>query len=98
MTAGPNTAERLRRLLLDIYVASILNPVEASEAEHARLLDIVLDAAEGRPFESLGLPFPRDTGPGTPTISLPALAPGWVYVAQRASEALLDSGPPDDAA
>jgi len=56
-----NEAEALRELLLAIYVSGALLPDRGDlpESEAARLLDTVLDAAEGRPFTPLGLPFPR---------------------------------------
>ena len=90
-----NDAHRLRELLQDIYHAGVLNPLNASDGEHMRLLDVVLDAAEGRAFDRLGLPFPREHATlfGA-TVTLPALPAGWVYVATPADEALLDSGPP----
>jgi hypothetical protein len=90
-----NDAERLRELLHDIYHSGVLNPLEASDAEHMRLLDVVLAAAEGREFDRLGLPFPRQKAEACGAVAtLPALPLGWVYVAMPASEALLDSGPP----
>ncbi len=90
-----NDAERLRELLHDIYHSGALNPLEASDAEHMRLLDVVLAAAEGREFDALGLPFPRQKAKACGAVAtLPALPMGWVYVAMPASEALLDSGPP----
>jgi hypothetical protein len=55
----PNTAKRLRKLLLQLYVSAAINPEAASDAELDRVLDIVFAAAEGRPFPDLGLPFPR---------------------------------------
>lgn len=89
-----NDVERLRRLLEDIYHSGALNPLDASDAEHMRLLDVVLAAAEGRTFDDLGLPFPRQRAErGGGVVTLPALPVGWVYVAVPASEALLDSGP-----
>lgn len=57
-TPKPNTVERLRELLLALYVSGVCNPDDAPVEEHARLLDIVLAAGEGRPFADLGLPFP----------------------------------------
>jgi hypothetical protein len=55
----PNTTERLRQLLLELYISSCVNPVIASDEERVRVLDIVLAAGEGRQFPDLGLPFPR---------------------------------------
>ncbi|WP_374572770.1 hypothetical protein [Phenylobacterium sp.] len=49
---------KLRQLLMELYVSSVLFQDELPEAEQARLLDTVLAAAEGREFELLGLPFP----------------------------------------
>ena len=94
-TSRSNEAERLRELLHDLYHSGALNPLDASDAEHMRLLDIVLAAAEGREFDRLGLPFPREKAEACgATATLPALPTGWVYVAMPASDALLDSGPP----
>lgn len=50
---------KLRTLLLDLYVASMLWRDDLPDDEQDRLLTTVLAAAEGRPFEPLGLPFPR---------------------------------------
>lgn len=97
MRSSPNNAVTLRRLLFEIYHAGVLNPPTASNAEHMRLLDIVLAAAEGRDFEALGLPYPRERAPHWgAVVTLPALPAGWVYVATPESEVLLDSGPPCD--
>jgi hypothetical protein len=60
MTAATNTVDRLRQLLLDLYVSGCINPTHVSDAEAKRVLDVVLAAAEGREFEDLGLPFPRE--------------------------------------
>lgn len=56
-----NTAERLRRLLLEIYVSGSIRD-DLPEDELTRLLDTILDAGEGEPFDDLGLPFPRTGG------------------------------------
>jgi hypothetical protein len=57
-----NTAEALRQLLLEIYTTGLLWDDGVPESERQRLLDTVLDAAEGRAFKPLGLPFPmRDS-------------------------------------
>lgn len=58
-------AAQLRALLLELYVCGVLWQDRLSDGEQERLLDTVLAAAEGRPFEPLGLPFPSgDGGPG----------------------------------
>lgn len=58
--AGPNTVERLRELLLQIYVSSSIRD-DLPEAEAVRLLDAIVAAGEGEPFALPGLPFPRTT-------------------------------------
>lgn len=55
--------EKLRQLLLEIYVSGVLIIDDLPEDENVRLLDTVLAAAEGRDFEPLGLPFPREGNP-----------------------------------
>lgn len=42
-----------------LAVAIVVVVIAALRPERARVLDTVLAAAEGRPFEDLGLPFPR---------------------------------------
>lgn len=60
METHANTAPRLRELLLQLYASGVLTGLpELPTDEETRLLDIVLAAAEGRPFRDLGLPFPR---------------------------------------
>jgi hypothetical protein len=49
---------RLRELLMELYVSGVLWQDRLSEPDQKRLLDTVLAAAEGRPFEPPGLPFP----------------------------------------
>jgi hypothetical protein len=53
---------KLRELLTQLYVSSVLWQDRLPDDEQERLLDTVLAAAEGRPFEPLGLPFPRAAG------------------------------------
>jgi hypothetical protein len=54
----PNSAENLRQLLLEIYIAGAIRD-DLPGPEWDRLHTTLIDAAEGRPFEPLGLPFPR---------------------------------------
>jgi hypothetical protein len=61
MTANcaANDVDRLRELLLQIYVSGVLRPdVSLIEAEVDGILDTVLAAAEGRPFRPLPVPLP----------------------------------------
>ena len=53
-------ADKLRGLLMELYASSVLWHDRLPGPEQERLLDTVLAAAEGRPFELLGLPFPRE--------------------------------------
>lgn len=55
-----NTTDRLRQLLLEIYVSGSIRD-DLPTDELARLLDTILAAGEGEPFDDLGLPFPRPT-------------------------------------
>ncbi len=55
-----NNTKRLRQLLLELYSSGSVGLQEGlPEAERKRLLDTVLDAGKGKPFEDLGLPFPQ---------------------------------------
>lgn len=55
-----NREDKLQQLLMELYVASMLRHDQLNEADQERLLSTVLAAAEGRDFELLGLPFPKD--------------------------------------
>lgn len=50
--------EKLRQLLMELYVSSVLWQDQLSGPDQERLLNTVLAAAEGRDFDLLGLPFP----------------------------------------
>jgi hypothetical protein len=52
-------AAALRALLLELYVSGVLWQDRLPDDEPQRRLDTVLAAAEGRPFDALGLPFPH---------------------------------------
>jgi hypothetical protein len=57
-----NTAVNLRRLLWKLYAAGLVandGDPRLSDAELVEVLDVVVDAAEGRPFAVLELPQPR---------------------------------------
>jgi hypothetical protein len=54
----PNTPDRLRELLLQIYVSGSIRD-DLPDGEYDRLMTAILDAGEGRPFVDVGLPFPR---------------------------------------
>lgn len=54
----PNTAENLRKLLLELYVSGAIGLDDLSDDEGARVMDTVFAAAQGREFEPLGLSFP----------------------------------------
>jgi hypothetical protein len=53
--------DKLQELLMELYVAGVLCQDRLNEADQERLLSTVLAAAEGRDFELLGLPFPKDS-------------------------------------
>lgn len=53
-----NTVENLRQLLTEIYVSGSIRE-GLPDGEWDRIHTAILDAAEGRPFMPLGLPFPR---------------------------------------
>ncbi len=61
MTRVANNLENLRRLLAELYLSSSLGSADqdVSDEEWDRIHRTVLDAAEGRQFEPLELPFPR---------------------------------------
>lgn len=60
MSLAPNTVRNLRQLLLDLYVTGCIGHEGLSDEEVFRVLDAVIDAAEGRPFELIELPLPRE--------------------------------------
>ena len=68
-------ADKLRSLLRELYVSSVLWQDRLPDEEQERLLDTVLAAAEGRPFDLLGLPFPRAGGAFEETVRKVAQAP-----------------------
>jgi len=61
MARVENNLENLRQLLAELYVSANFgsSDQELSDEEWDRIHNTVLDAAEGRQFEPLGLPFPR---------------------------------------
>ena len=52
--------DKLQELLMELYVTGLLCQDRLHEADQERVLSTVLAAAEGRDFELLGLPFPKD--------------------------------------